>query len=159
MPSSQDIDASNAAADIAPPGFSLNPAKFMSDDANAQRNAARVTFSGVFSDGMCFAHVYLWLAKHKHFLLIQKNLWRIQDNLKKYNASVFHPAMAKIVAILMLVHWRKMYKEVKFAAAFERAWGHSNFTRAFMNSLGFGGLPSDNNGLEGKNGAIKRDLL
>ena len=55
----------------------------------------------------------------------------------------------------MLEKWYKKGEGI-YADKFEH-WMDVPWTRAELNEHGYGGLPPDNNGLEGKNGAQKGD--
>ncbi|KAJ1629242.1 hypothetical protein T492DRAFT_1012346 [Pavlovales sp. CCMP2436] len=66
------------------------------------------------------------------------------------------PAHAKEFAFeAMLEKWYKKGEDI-YADKFEH-WMDVPWTRAELNQHGYGGLPPDNNGLEGKNGAQKGD--
>jgi len=57
----------------------------------------------------------------------------------------------------MLKKWADKYKEEDFAYNKFDPWGPTKFTRVEANKRGHGGTPTDNNGLEGKNGGQKGD--
>ena len=110
---------------------------------------------------MCFAHVAaIWCrrADNKALLRDPENLSRIKADLATLNWCQHDAEMVPIAQALMYKKWRTKYREVRWTAAFERAWGQLRWTRAEANEGGDGGIPSDNNGLESKNGKIKAGL-
>eukprot|EP00961_Rhodomonas_salina_P262209 3543625-Rhodomonas_salina.1 len=66
--------------------------------------------------------------------------------------------MVPIAKEQLFTKWEVVYKEQWFAKAFAKACRSRRWTRAEANAGGDGGVPSDNNSLEAKNGVIKKGL-
>lgn len=142
-----------------PPGIT------MQDAALAAKGAMLETFAEDQPDdveeesvifGMCFVHVLRWLdASDRPWKNRKENRPKMREDLNTLNShlSPRHCECLPHLLKLLEVKWTKNYGERAVAVKFFSMWGDENFTRAQLNVVDKGGIPSDNNALEGKNGA------
>jgi hypothetical protein len=152
-----------------PLGWKWQPRLYVGDAAKAGSNAFKAVFeeeddpSTTIAVQMCFVHVQtIWCNRADVKALLRdvdEHLPKIKSDLTTLNYSVFEAAMVPVALPLMYEKWRDTYGEAAFAAQFARVWGGCRFTRAEANEGFYGGLPSDNNGLEAKNRTVKSELL
>ena len=141
-----------------PLGWEWQPRIVMKDYAPAANKACQQLFNPELI-AMCFAHVYMWFDRNKGLFRDWKtNGQRVKECLTELNEHISDPQLSKVAFGEMIKLWEVEFDEPKVAKAFDRVWGAEAFTRACTNAFGVGGVPSDNNALEGKNGALKRDL-
>ena len=141
-----------------PIGWQWQPSIVMKDKAAAANKAVTELFKPELI-AMCFAHVYMWFDRNKGlFRDWQANGQKIKESMVQLNNQISDPELSNTAMVEMLKQWEVEYDEPKVAKAFRNVWGAETFTRAGTNATCFGGVPSDNNALEGKNGALKRDL-
>jgi len=124
--------------------------------------AANLSVAEVFQPelvGMCFAHVYMWFDRNKGlFRDYKEHCPLVKAVLKQLNEAFSEHELSQVAFRELLRQWSDDYGEGKMATAFDKVWGAEVFTRAGTNALFPGGVPSDNNALEAKNAALKRDV-
>jgi hypothetical protein len=170
-PSSPPLPAPTRNGQYSPPplDWRWQPRLYVGDAARAGANAFIEVFeeegdpATTISVQMCFVHVQtIWCNRADNKALlhdVDTYLPKIKSDLTALNYSVFEAAMVPVALSLMYAKWRDKYGEARFAAQFERVWAGHRFTRAEANEGFYGGLPSDNNGLEAKNRTVKAELL
>ena len=119
--------------------------------AEHARRSLRTSYKALFmppADGV---------TSKKHTSNIDETYKKMRADSIKYG-GLPNPHHERAVGELMLAKWREKYKEPKIADQFKVSWlkEGTHLTRAALHS--FGGIPCDNNGLEGKNGGQKTDL-
>jgi hypothetical protein len=141
-----------------PLGWQWRPSIVMKDKAPAANHSVAELFQPELV-GMCFAHVYMWFDRNKGlFRNWKENAPLVKAGMKQLNEAFSESELSKVALRELLQQWSGDYGEAKMASAFEKVWGAEVFTRAGMNASFVGGVPSDNNALEAKNGALKRDV-
>mmetsp|Transcript_20651 Transcript_20651/g.53362 ORF Transcript_20651/g.53362 Transcript_20651/m.53362 type:complete len:578 (+) Transcript_20651:271-2004(+) len=105
----------------------------------------------------CHIHVVRTVQRRKGELSNTANHKRLKADLDALKDVAFVDLVPHAYEA-MLVKWEHEYKEGHYARnVFHPVWGHAKFTRAEANQLWHGGIPPDNNALEGKNGGQKGD--
>ena len=141
-----------------PPGWEWRPRIVMKDKAPAANRSVAELFQPDLI-GMCFAHVYMWFDRNKGlFANWAEHGPKVKAGLKQLNEAFSQHDLAKVAYKELLRQWSEEYREKKMADAFHKVWGAEVFTRAGTNMTFVGGVPSDNNALEAKNAALKRDI-
>ena len=108
--------------------------------------------------GMCGVHVRMNLDRHTDWFDDADSIEACKTDLTALNEEVSRAELAAHAFELMMQKWEHKYKEPRAAREFRKQWGKELFTRAAMNCYGTGGIPPDNNALEGKNGGMKGDF-
>ena len=130
----------------------------MKDKAPAANHSAKELFQPDII-AMCFAHVYMWFDRNKGLFLNWKQHGpMVKAGLKELNEAFYKPDLVRVAYVELLRQWSEEYGEAKMATVFNKVWGAEVFTRAGTNETFVGGVPSDNNALEAKNAALKKDV-
>jgi len=130
----------------------------MKDGALAASNACEEELNPDVNVNTCTAHMgVLWIDRHKSLLRDPLNETIIREDFESFKNIQFAEASDRTFD-LMLQKWTIVLNENALATAFSVAWRGVSCTRAAVNKLAVvpGGLPSDNNGEEGKNAGQKR---
>jgi len=126
--------------------------------------------TAIISRGICKAHALRWLHQNLSFFAgpsdgqadkaYKKQRTEKEQEMKadimRFSNSPF-PQHAAVVGELMLEGWRLNLREPAVADAFGRAWLSEDTVLLRSGLSPFGGIPNDNNALEGTNSAQKHD--
>ena len=107
--------------------------------------------------GMCSFHGFQrWRDLNKGLLCNGDNSELMNTDFESFKKCPFL-SVINILRNKMVNKWIVNYKEEKFAEAWIKSWGNFKMTRIEMNqnSVICGSITSDNNGIEGTNGADK----
>lgn len=143
--------------------WSWNPTKrllLMKDGASAAENAAATVWADhIISAHMCSWHASTrWMQQNPSLLRDKKHRKMILDDFEAFKDC---PTLSLVPGWkdAMLTKWRREYRELELAEAWEKSWGEAMLTRVESNRDNplRGGIPSDNNNVESGNSTDKLD--
>ena len=125
----------------------------------------------VVKRSLCVAHAMMWLGKNHGSFIDRDEAESVKEykarrkvtentmraDIKQFTNSPF-PQHEASVGRLMLEQWSEHLHEPQVAEDWGKAWLHEETVLLRSGISPLGGIPNDNNGLEGTNGVQKQDF-